>query len=89
MPLLRPTFGAAFTVAEGDSLRKTLGDPDATPEAKVAQIDAFIAQKMRNLQAAEAELTKPVVLPQSGGQGVVTPTPSGQSVGRFTIEVLN
>lgn len=68
LPLLKPTFGAAFTVAEGDSLRATLGDPDATPEAKVAQIDAFIAQKMRNLQASEAELTKPVVLPQPGGQ---------------------
>ena len=36
LPLLRPTFGAAFTVAEGDSLRATMGDPDMAPASKFA-----------------------------------------------------
>jgi hypothetical protein len=56
LPLLRQTFGAAFTVAEGEWLRATFGDPDATPEQKMAQLDAFIAQKERNIRAGRAEL---------------------------------
>lgn len=56
LPLLKPTFGAAFTVPEGDALRATMGDPDATPEEKMAQLDAFIAQKMRDIEAKEAQL---------------------------------
>lgn len=55
LPLLRQTFGAAFTEGEGNALRATMGDPDATPEAKMAQLDAFIAQKERNIQAKRAE----------------------------------
>jgi hypothetical protein len=45
LPLLRVTFGAAFTVAEGDSLLATLGDPDASPDEKNAVLDAFISDK--------------------------------------------
>ena len=56
LPLLKPTFGAAFTVPEGDALRATMGDPDASPEQKMAQLDAFIAQKMRDIEAKEAQL---------------------------------
>lgn len=56
LPLLRETFGAAFTAAEGDRLRATLLDVDATPEAKKASVDAFLDQKMRNLEAQEREL---------------------------------
>lgn len=56
LPLLRDTFGAAFTKAEGDSLRATLLDIDASPEAKKATIDTFLEQKVRNLEAKEREL---------------------------------
>lgn len=56
LPLLRDTFGAAFTKAEGDSLRATLLDIDASPEAKKATIDTFLEQKIRNLEAKEREL---------------------------------
>lgn len=56
LPLLRQTFGAAFTVKEGEWLRATFGDPDSTPEQKMAQLDAFIAQKERNIRAGRAEL---------------------------------
>lgn len=34
LPLLKPTFGAAFTEQEGDKLLATWGDPDASPEEK-------------------------------------------------------
>ena len=56
LPLLRDTFGAAFTAAEGERLRNTLLDPDNAPEAKKASLDAFLEQKMRNLEAQEREL---------------------------------
>lgn len=56
LPLLRDTFGAAFTAAEGDKLRDSLLDPDASPEAKKATLDAFIDQKYRNIETQEREL---------------------------------
>ncbi len=51
LPLLRDTFGAQFTVEEGKSLRATLGDPDKSPQEKQAVLRAFIAQKVRDIQA--------------------------------------
>lgn len=51
LPLLRDTFGAAFTAAEGQSLRSTLGDPDKAPAEKQAVLRAFIEQKERDLAA--------------------------------------
>jgi len=56
LPLLKPTFGAAFTVQEGEALRATMGDPDSTPEEKMAQLDAFIDQKMRDIQTKQSQL---------------------------------
>lgn len=55
LPLLKQTFGAAFTVQEGESLRATLGDPDKSPAEKKAVLDAFIAQKERDLRAMGAK----------------------------------
>ena len=66
LPLLRQTFGAQFTAQEGESLKKTLGDPDKTPAEKRAVLDAFIAQKQRDLQARYR---------QSGMVPVETPPP--------------
>jgi hypothetical protein len=51
LPLLRQTFGAAFTAKEGESLRATLGDPDKSPAEKKAVLNAFIEQKKRDLEA--------------------------------------
>lgn len=62
LPLLKPTFGAAFTVQEGESLKATMGDPDASPEQKMAQLDAFIEQKMRDIRSKKAQVGD-----QSGG----------------------
>lgn len=71
LPLLRQTFGAAFTVAEGEALRATLGDPNATPEQKKAKLDAFINNKRsmieaqrRKVQRLGGEVEQPVQQPQ-------------------------
>ena len=49
LPLLRQTFGAAFTAEEGDRLRATLGDENASPDEKKATLNAFIRQKQREV----------------------------------------
>ena len=51
LPMLKDTFGAAFTVTEGDALRATLGDPDKSPEEKKMVLEAFIEQKRRDVDA--------------------------------------
>ena len=51
LPLLRDTFGAQFTVAEGESLRATLGNPDLSPPEKQEVLKAFIEQKRRDVEA--------------------------------------
>jgi len=56
LPLLKQTFGAAFTKAEGDELKATMGNPDSSPDEKIAQLDAFIAGKYREIQSKEREL---------------------------------
>lgn len=56
LPLLKPTFGGSFSVQEGESLKATMGDPNATPEEKLAQLDAFIGQKERDIVTKDQEL---------------------------------
>ena len=56
LPLLKETFGAAFTATEGESLKATMGDPDASPEEKMVQLDAFIDQKVRDIETKETQL---------------------------------
>lgn len=56
LPLLRDTFGAAFTVQEGASLRATLGAPDKSPSEKQVVLEAFIEQKVRDLEAMQSRL---------------------------------
>lgn len=53
LPLLRQTFGAAFTAEEGNRLKVTLGDPDKSPEEKDAVLRAFIEQKMGEVQSLQ------------------------------------
>jgi hypothetical protein len=60
LPLLKQTFGAAFTNDERLSLAATLGDVDAGAEEKMAQLDAFINGKIREIQTIERELGKEV-----------------------------
>lgn len=56
LPLLRETFGAQFTQREGESLKVTLGDPNKSPKEKRAVLEAFIAQKERNIEATAAQI---------------------------------
>lgn len=51
LPLLRITFGAAFTVPEGKELKSTLGDPDATPAEKNAVLKSFINSKIEQIKS--------------------------------------
>jgi hypothetical protein len=72
LPMLRDTFGAAFTVAEGETLRATLGDPNKSPQEKKAVLRAFIAQKKRDVEALRMRVT-PAVLDASGVPNGVDP----------------
>ena len=60
LPLLKPTFGAAFTVQEGEELKATMGDPNATPNQKIEQLNAFIDQKVRDIQSKQREVGQEV-----------------------------
>lgn len=68
LPLLKDTFGAAFTVQEGESLRATLGNPNASPQEKKAILEAFIEQKERDVAARTGQPTPGTgASPSSGG----------------------
>lgn len=56
LPLLKPTFGGSFSIQEGESLKATMGDPDASVEEKLVQLDAFIEQKQRDIKTKQAQL---------------------------------
>ena len=56
LPLLKPTFGAAFTVEEGKALRATMGDVDASVDEKLAALDAFMEQKQRDIEGKQRQL---------------------------------
>ncbi len=72
LPLLRQTFGAAFTEAEGRTLKATLGDPDATPAEKQAVLDSFMDNKTTQI---DAQRRKVGLL---GGEKTKGATPSAQ-----------
>lgn len=60
LPLLKQTFGAAFTKAEGDELKATMGNVDAAPAEKIAQLNSFIDGKIREIQTKERQLGQTV-----------------------------
>jgi hypothetical protein len=51
LPLLKDTFGAAFTQKEGETLKATLGDLNKSPEEKIAVLDRFIEQKKKDISS--------------------------------------
>jgi len=53
LPLLRQTFGAQFTEREGQSLKATLGDPNASPEEKDAVLRSFIKTKREQIRTKQ------------------------------------
>lgn len=72
LPLLRQTFGAAFTQKEGESLKATLGDPNVPPEQKDAVLRAFIDTKRAQIETQKRRVgiaPKPVSQNPSGSGG--------------------
>ena len=51
LPMLRQTFGAAFTVKEGESLKATLGDPNKSPAEKQTALDSFITAAQGKIES--------------------------------------
>ena len=68
LPLLRQTFGAAFTVKEGESLRATLGNANASPEEKDAVLRAFIKNKITQIQALQRQTGQKPTMMQKAEQ---------------------
>ena len=60
LPLLKQTFGAAFTASEGAKLEETLGDPGLSPQEKQAQLDAFIDNKIKEIDTEKRFLGQEV-----------------------------
>ena len=84
LPLLRQTFGAAFTAAEGDRLRATLGNDKGSPEEKMATLNAFIRAKQREIAALGGELPeRPVAI-----SPVAPATPAGPVAPRTDADLL-
>ena len=60
LPLLKQTFGSAFTEKEGEALMATMGDVDASHESRMGQLDAFITQKERSIRTTKAQVDQTV-----------------------------
>jgi hypothetical protein len=74
LPLLRETFGAAFTREEGVELRKTMLDINASPAQKKEILNVFYDQKMRSLETTSREI-------DGGGQAqAATTAPATQRI---------
>ena len=56
LPLLRQTFGSAFTEKDREQLQKTLGDPYAHPDIKKATLKEFITNKRREVESKKRKL---------------------------------
>lgn len=69
LPLLRQTFGAAFTQKEGESLKATLGDPDASPEEKDAVLKSFIETKYGQIAGLQRRVNPADQQPQATAGG--------------------
>lgn len=55
LPLLRQTFDSQFTEKEGESLKKTLGDIDGSPEEKDAVLRSFINEKIQQIETLKRQ----------------------------------
>jgi len=64
LPLLKQTFGAAFTEKEGETLKATLGDPNASPEEKDAVLKSFINSKIAEIETKRRRVGQQTVAPQ-------------------------
>lgn len=56
LPLLRQTFGAAFTEKDREALTKTLGNPYEMPAIKKDTLKSFIENKKREIESKRRKL---------------------------------
>jgi hypothetical protein len=77
LPLLKPTFGSAFTVEEGNALRATMGDKNASVEEKMATLDAFMDQKIRDIETKKLQIGQSASAPTVTTQAQFNALPSG------------
>ena len=77
LPLLRQTFGAQFTQKEGEALKATLGDPDASPQEKDAVLKSFIQTK----KAQVATTRRRIGQQPAGYERTATNPQTGQKIG--------
>lgn len=68
LPLLRQTFGAAFTVAEGEKLESTLGNPNLSPAERDAELDSFIESKVAQVDMMRKKVGAPQQINQQPQQ---------------------
>lgn len=71
LPLLRQTFGAAFTAQEGESLKITLGDPNSSPAEKEAQLNAFIESKKNQIKSKKRRIEGQPTAPKLPKKGSI------------------
>ena len=80
LPLLKPTFGAAFTVNEGQWLKATMGDPDMSPEEKSAQINARIAGWERRIKTLSRRTGEEIPEGLLNQQEMLAPQTQGKTI---------
>jgi len=76
LPLLRDTFGAAFTQKEGESLKATLGDVNKSPEEKDAALRSFIAAKTGQVETLKRQTGQTGKIRVSNGSETLEIDPS-------------
>ena len=59
LPLLKQTFGGAFTIQEGEKLAATLGSANLSHQERAAELDAFIEAKRREIESKGIEVGQP------------------------------
>jgi len=81
LPILRLTFGAQFTAAEGDRLVKTFGDPKLSPQEKTAALEATIQQKQGEIESLARQVNSQRQPSSPQGQQLLPPPPLSGPVG--------
>ena len=60
LPLMKQTFGAQFSEKEGESLRATLGDVNASPSEKEAVLRSFMAAKRGEIETLKLRIASDI-----------------------------
>jgi len=84
LPLLRQTFGAQFTQKEGESLKQTLGDTNASPEEKDAVLKSFIETKYGQIAGLKRRAGQPSAQPKAAKTVVKTGVYNGKKVNQYS-----